>query len=131
MKDIKSGRDINIHGDLTINDNSTEYKLLIHCSNKELIEEEKHRRKILKNEHSAKLQRFIPIWTTCAVALAFAAIWYWLNGKIDVYSLLSGTSGTMLALASLSSYEKPNNFEQRQIDALEEIHNLLRDRGAR
>ena len=37
----------------------------------------------------------------------------------------------MLALASLSSYEKPNNFEQRQIDALEEIHNLLRDRGAR
>ncbi len=131
MKDIKSGRDINIHGDFTINDNSSQYKLLIHCNNEELIEEEKHRRKTLNKERTAKRQRFIPIWTFCAMALAFAAFWYWLQGKMDIFSLLSGGSGIMLGLTSLSTYEKPNDFEQRQIDALEEIHNLLRDRDVR
>lgn len=131
MKDIKSGRDINIHGDLTINDNSSEYKLLSHCNNNELVAEEKHRFQILSNERAAKFKRFIPIWSLCALALAFAALWYWLHGKMDLFSLLSGASGLILGLSSVSTYEKPNTFEQRQINALEEINDLLRDRGAR
>jgi hypothetical protein len=131
MKDIRSGRDINVHGDLTINDNSSEYKLIIHCNNNELFEEEKHRRKILRNERTAKFKRFIPIWATCAVALAFAALWYWLQGKMDLFSLLSGASGLIFGISSLSTYDKPNSFEQRQLDVLDEIHDLLRDRGVR
>ncbi|MGY2261510.1 hypothetical protein [Pseudomonas sp. SDO55104_S430] len=131
MKDIKSGRDINIHGDLTINDNSPSYKLLIHCSNEELIEEEKHRRRNLNKEKTAKFRRFIPIWAFSALALAFAAFWFWLHGKMDVFSLLIGVAGLILGFSSLNMYEKPNEFEQRQNNALEEIHNILRDRDAR
>jgi len=131
MRDINTGGDVNVQGDFIITDNSQEYKLLIHCNNAELLQEENHRRNILNKEKKSKRNRFIPIWVTAALLLSAAAVWFWMLGKMDIFSLLSGAAGIIIGLASLKTYEKPNSFEQRQHDALREIHDILRDRGVR
>lgn len=132
MRDIKAGRDINVDGQLIINDNSQqEYKLLIHCTNEELLDEEPHRKQNLAHERKAKLNRFLGFIALAALLVCCAAVWYWFNGKMDAFALVSGVAGLMLGFASLKIWEHPTEFEQRQIDALREIHMILRERGVR
>lgn len=129
MRDIKAGRDINVEGDIIVNDQSQEYKLLIHCTNSELLAEKQHRQGILAEERSAKFNRFMSGLGVAATLLFVAGAWYWFQGSTDIFSFLTGGSGFILGLASLKVYEKPTLFEQRQLAALQEIHMLLRERG--
>ena len=131
MRDIKADRDINVKGDMIVNDQSQEYKLLIHCSNDELIAEEQHRHGVLEGERSAKLNRFMTALGIAATLLFIAGVWYWFRRNVDLFSFFTGGAGFIVGLASLKVYEKPTLFEQRQLAALQEIHMLLRERGAR
>lgn len=131
MRDIKAGRDIKVEGDMIVNDQSKQYKLLIHCSNEELIAEEQHRYRVLKGERRAKFNMFMTTLGIAATLLFIASVWYWFHGNIDLFSLLVGGAGFMACLASFKIYEKPSVFEQRQLAALQEIHMLLRERGVR
>lgn len=132
MRDINAGRDINVDGPVIITDNSQQqYKLLIHCTNEELLEEEPLRKQNLALERKGKLNRFL-VFIAFAALLAFAAAtWYWFKGEMDAFSLVSGATGLMLGIASLKIWEHPTEFEQRQIDALNEIHMILKERGVR
>ena len=51
MRDVKTG-DISAGRDVVINDQSDQPKLLVQCTNEELLEEEQHRRSILRKEES-------------------------------------------------------------------------------
>jgi Na+/H+ antiporter NhaD/arsenite permease-like protein len=130
MRDFGSG---DIHGDVTINDhsNNVEYKLLIHCSNQELIHEEKHRISNLKRERARKNKILFKFLGFAAILMLLAAGWYFIQGKFDLVNCLTGGAGGVLALAALSQSDKRTPFEHRQISALEEISLILRDRGVR
>ncbi len=48
-----------------------------------------------------------------------------------MFSLLVGASGLTAAFVTIRFGDEPTIFEKRQIVALREIHNILRERGAR
>jgi predicted anti-sigma-YlaC factor YlaD len=130
LRDFNSG---DIHGDVTINDNSsnTDYKLLIHCSNEELLHEEQHRQDLLRKERSRKswvTWRFIAL---SALLLLIAAGWFYIQGEMNSVTLLVGAAGVMTGMATLKQVEQQTPFEQRQIATLNEINTLLRERRAR
>lgn len=132
MRDIHAGRDINVHGPVTVNDSSqAQYKLYIHCTNEELLEDEPVRLQNLNVERTAKLNRFLGFVALAALLVFAAATWYWINGKMDAFAFTSGVAGLMLGFASLKIWERPTEFEQRQVDALREIQLILRERGVR
>ncbi|WP_434155794.1 hypothetical protein [Pseudomonas sp. JZ134] len=130
MRDFNSG---DIHGDVTINDNSsnTEYKLLIHCTNEELLLEERHRSELLRRERSRKNGFTWKFIAFSALLLLIAAGWFYIQGAMNTVTLLIGAAGVITGMATLQQADKQTPFEQRQIATLNEIHTLLRERGAR
>ena len=131
MRDVNAGRDINVDGDFVVHDNSQQHKLLIHCTMEELFSEEPIRRQNLKEERRIKLNRFLSFIAFVAFIGFSAGVWYWFQGKVDMFSLLTGGAAFMLGLISFTNFERPTVFEQRQLLALAEINILLRERGAR
>ncbi|MDD2699838.1 MAG: hypothetical protein PHH36_01240 [Sideroxydans sp.] len=130
MRNFQSG---DIHGDVTINDNSnnTEYKLLIHCSNEELMQEESHRFNLLRDERSRKNKVIWKFVAATAILILIAATWFQITGAMNMVTFLMGAAGVMMGLAALQQADKQTPFEQRQIATLNEIHTLLRERGVR
>jgi hypothetical protein len=131
VRDFNVGNDVNVQGDMIINDQSNNYKLLIHCTNEELIEEEKLRKLNLKEEKTTKFKKFIFGFSVAGIIFFCAALIFWIKGDMNVYSLLLGFSSLFLAIQSIKFNEKPTEFEQRQLDALNEIQMILRERRQR
>lgn len=130
MRDFNSG---DIHGDVTINDHSSvdEYKLLQHCNNEELLHEEDHRRKVLKKERVRKNSITWKFIAFSAFLLLVAAGWFYFHGKMDAVTLFIGAAGVLTGMATLQQADKKTPFEKRQIETLNEIHTLLRERNVR
>mgnify|MGYP001260778373 CR=1 FL=1 len=130
MRDFNS-RDI--HGDVNINDNSnnSEYKLLINCSNEELVREEAHRQNLLSDERSRRLGITWKFLGLSALLLLAAAGWFYIKGAVDTASLIIGGAGVLVGIATLQRADKPAAFEQRQLATISEIRTLLRERGFR
>ncbi|WP_197975054.1 MULTISPECIES: hypothetical protein [unclassified Klebsiella] len=130
MRDFNSG---NINGDVTINDHSkqNEFKLLIYCDNDELISEEQHRLKILRKERNRKSTIVLKILAGCGLLMLFAGGWYFFHGQWDLVSGLTGLAGGVFSLATIYGSNTPTPFEKRQLDALQEINLILRERDFR
>lgn len=130
MRDFNSG---DIHGDVQINDNSnnTKYKLLIHCTPEELIQEESHRKALLADERSRKNRTNFRFFGLAIFLLFIASCWYWIQGAIDIASLVIGMAGVIVGIKTLQTSDTPTDFEKRQLLTLQEISTLLRERGVR
>ena len=129
MRDFNVGNDLHVKGDLHINDNSNQSKLLIDCSNNELFEERTHRKSLLSGERKSKWKRMAIAWLGIGCVLGIAAIWFYYQGNPNLSSLVLGLGGFGTAFASIKVLEQPTEFEARQIDALNEIRLILRERG--
>lgn len=123
----------NIHGNITINSKSenTKYKLLIHCNNEELLLEESHRRKLLRDERSQKNKIIWKFLFISAMLLTIAAIWFYFQHQMNTVTLLLGIAGILIGTVALQQADRQTPFEQRQNAILNEIHTLLRERGIR
>lgn len=123
----------NINGNITFNNKSenTKYKLLIHCNNEELLQEETHRRKLLRDERSQKNKTIWKFLFISAILLTIAAIWFYFQNQMNTVTLLLGIAGILIGIVALQQVDKQTPFEQRQIAVLNEIHTLLRERSIR
>jgi len=130
VRDFKAGRDINVEGDVHIIDNSTQPKLLVVCTNDELLAERVHRKTLLSQESKAKWKRLATAWVFLAAILGVASLWFYFKGDTNFSSLVLGLGGLAGGFATVKVLEKPNEFEARQIAALNEIKMILRERGA-
>lgn len=130
MRDFNSG---DIHGDVTVQDSSinNKYKLLIYCDNEELLAEEQHRRNILSKERGQKNRVTWKFLGFSGLMLMTAAVWFFFQDKMNIVSVLTGAAGVLIGFGTLQQADTPTSFEQRQIDALDEINILLRERGIR
>lgn len=130
MRDFKAGRDIHVNGDVVIHDESTQVgKLLINCTNEELIDERAHRKSVLRGERRRKLNRLVVAWVFSGLILSGLAIYFYLNGRSELSSLALGGGSIAIGLGSIKMFIEPNEFERRQIDALKEITYIMRERG--
>ena len=128
MRDFKSG---NIGGDVYIEDNSFEYKPLGQLSDDELIKEEKNRNSLLENERVDKHKNFLRTMAFAVILIIIAASWFFYKGDMNSMTFLLGAAGVIVALVSIRNMDEPSEFEVRQVQALNEIHMLLRERGVR
>lgn len=130
MRDFNSG---DIAGDVNIIDNSNnnQFKLLVHCDNEELLQEEVHRWGLVKQERNNRFYGVLRVFAFCAVLLLIAAGWYFIMGKMELINSLIGGAGVVVGLINLAQADKPTEFEVRQLNTLKEINTLLRERGVR
>lgn len=129
MRDFNNGGDI--IGNVTIHDNSVEYKPLNQCSNEELAYEEKHRQDILNKEQDRKNSIFFKFIGVSVGLCIIAFLWYSFSGGHSFASTALGASGVLLAFFSIGIVDTKTEFENRQISVLHEIHMLFRERGVR
>ena len=130
MRDFNVGNNLDVKGDLHINDNSNQSKLLIDCSNDELLDERNHRKDLLSSERKSKWKRMAIVWLGAGCILGIIAIWFYFQDKPNLSSLVLGIGGLLVAFASVKIFEHPTEFEARQVHALNEIRLILRERGA-
>ena len=132
MRDFSAGRDINVGGDVFIHDESIEVgKLLVNCTNEELIAERVHRKSVLSGERKRKLNRLVVAWVVSGLLLTAASVYLYLIGQTNLSSLLLGGGGIAIGLGSIKVMAEPNEFELRQQSTLKEIAYILRERGHR
>jgi hypothetical protein len=127
VHDFKAGRDVHVGGDLVINDTSEQYKLLSQCSTEELLAEREHRDALASKERR-KQQR----WQIYGMGVAIATF---APFQLGLVSALSNTvlsiiqvAGFVLGIATFLGGARPTEFEQRQLNTLNEIAHLLRER---
>ncbi|WP_312738088.1 hypothetical protein [Stenotrophomonas sp.] len=129
MRDFNAG---DIHGDVSINDNSSNiYKNLNQCTAAELLEEEQCRLKLLREEKAMRRGR---VYKLLGVAVLFglgAAGWFFLRGSMDAVAFVLGFLAVVVAFAGVKRADTPTDFELRQAATLRDIRTLLRERGAR
>ena len=130
MRDVRTG-DISAGGDIVINDQSHQPKLLVQCTNEELLEEEQHRRSILRKEESRRMRIHVPVFVVAGLLLLGAVVWFHVQGDFNMVSFLTGAGGIGLGLVNLKAMEQPSAFQIRQRVCLEEIDMILRERGFR
>lgn len=130
MRDFKANGDINVNGDIVINDySSQQHKPLVQCNVEELENEQAHRFKLLKDEKKRKRnESFGYVKFSFFVGIALS-LWFLLAGESNIAMYIVGIVGVIIPLfAAKSTSEETTEFELRQLEVLKEIEYLLRER---
>ncbi|MHC8381926.1 hypothetical protein [Pseudomonas sp. LB3P14] len=131
MRDFNNDGQINIHGDFNISDNSNnQHKLLIHCSNEELLQERPFRRENIKIEQKKKIRRLSPLYAIIVILLVATATWATIHGKTDIITLILGAASLLIGYQTLKATIDPNAFQVEEQNAVNEINKLLKQRRA-
>ena len=131
MQDFNNNGQINVQGDFNVTDNShNQHKLLIYCSNEELLEERPFRQENIRLEQARKIKRLRPLYVLCVLLFASAAAWATINGKGDLASFLMGAGGLFVGFQTLKATIEPNGFQIEEQNAVNEINKLLKQRRA-
>lgn len=129
MRDFNNGGDLNVSGDLIVGDRSENIgKLLVNCTNEELLQERPFRKENLRLERNRKLKAVIPILGTAVIMFIGSALWSTFNGKSDMASVFLGIGSLIVGYAALKGVAEPNDFEHQEREALREIRLILKSR---
>lgn len=129
MRDFNNDGQINVHGDFNIADNShTEHKLLINCTNEELLRDRPFRQENIRLEQDRKVKRLKPLYALSIFLFVTAAAWATINGKPDLAQFLIGGASLFLGYQSLKATVEPNAFQIEEQDAINEASKLLKQR---
>ncbi len=131
MRDFNNDGQINVHGDFNVTDNSqNQHKLLVNCSNEELLHERPFRQENIRIEQARKVGRLRPVYALSVLLFAAAAAWASINGKTDVASFIMGGASLFLGYQSLKATIEPNAFQIEEQNAVNEVTKLLKQRRA-
>ena len=129
MRDFNNDGQINVHGDFNVADIShNENKLLIHCSNAELLQERPFRQENIRLEQAKKVGRLKPLYALSVILFLAAAGWATFNSKPDLATFIIGGASLFLAYQSLKATVEPNAFQTEEQNAVIEIGKLLKQR---
>ncbi|MCP8900375.1 hypothetical protein [Gilvimarinus xylanilyticus] len=131
MRDFNNNGGINVKGDFNVTDNShNEHKLLIHCSNEELLRERPFRQENIKIEQGRKVKRLKPFYAVALILLLAAAAWGAWEGKTNLVSILLGAGSFLIGFQSIRATFEPNPFQIEERNAVNEINKILKQRRA-
>ncbi|WP_394293999.1 hypothetical protein [Aeromonas rivipollensis] len=130
MRDINNGGDINVNGDLVINDHSqnTVGKLLINCTNEELFQERPFRQENLRLERNRKMKRGALLLSFAVILFIISAVWGYIAGKSDFATLALNIGALVVGFATVKGVMEPNNFEIQEQNAINLINMILKSR---
>jgi hypothetical protein len=131
LQNFNNDGQINVQGDFNVTDNShNQHKLLIHCSNEELLEERPFRQENIRLEQARKVKRLRPFYIICVLLFVGAAAWTTINGKADLATFIMGAGSLFVGFQTLKATIEPNGFQIEEQDAVNEISKLLKQRRA-
>lgn len=130
MRDFNNNGQINIQqGSVSISDNYTEnYKLLIHCSNEELISERPYRIGNIELEQKRKIKKLIPMYFICACMLIATIYYIYFTQDKEIPSLIFGAGSFIVGYRALIETTAMNEFQREEQEAINEIDKLLKQR---
>jgi hypothetical protein len=131
MRDFKAGHDIHIEGDVHIDDRSNQPKFLAQCTNEELHAELAYRKQLLSRERTRKLKICSVLCGCAEAAICGVALWYYLQGNINLSFLIFGLGSMFAGAVSLQYVGGRNEVQQAHVNAILEIKLTLRERGAK
>lgn len=118
-----------MEGDFNVTDNSrNEQKLLIYCSNEELLRERPFRQENIKIEQGSKVKRLKPFYALSLLLLLAAAGWGAWEGKTNLVSILLGAGSFLIGFQSIRTTFESNPFQIEERNALNEINKILKQR---
>jgi len=132
MRDFNNSGQINIQeGNINISDNHTEnYKLLIHCSNAELMNERPFRVENIKLEQRRKVKKLIPMYFICACMFVATIYYIYFTQDKEIPSLIWGAGSFIVGYRALIATTSKNEFQREEQEAIDEIDKLLKQRRA-
>lgn len=130
MRDFNNNGQINIQqGSINISDNNSEnYKLLIYCSNEELINEKPFRIGNIKLEQKRKIKKLIPMYFICACMLIVSLYYIYFTQDKEIPSLIFGAGSFFIGYRALIETIAQNEFQKEEQEAINEIDKLLKQR---
>ncbi|MDP3008206.1 MAG: hypothetical protein Q8N30_03945 [Methylococcales bacterium] len=129
MRDFNNKGRLHIEGDFNINDASNnDYKLLINCTNDELLHEKIFRNENLKNEFKEKIRSFLPIYVLFTVLVLLFALCAFLYGMSDLFTFIFGASSVLTSSLSVYLTFEKNEFEIQETIAIKSIDLILKSR---
>ncbi|MBE2889717.1 DUF6106 family protein [Geobacter anodireducens] len=133
MRDFSNGGDMNVNGDLIINDHSQNEvgKPLIQCTSEYLIKEERpFRQENLRLEKHRKIKNSMPVLTAAVIVIIGSAVWAHIKGDTNLVTLVVGIGALLVGCAAIKGIVEPNQFEIQEQNAIREINNILKSRRA-
>lgn len=127
MRDFNNEGSINVNGNFNVGDNQ-QHKLLLHCSNEELLSERPFRKENIKIEQRKKIKRLLPFYGLSVVLLFTCAIWAMIKGNADLIAILMGLASVFTGILSIKATLEPNAFQIGEQNAVDEINTLLKQR---
>lgn len=130
MRDFNNNGQINIEqGNINIsNSYSNNYKLLIYCSNDELMNERPYRIENIKSEQKRKVKRMMPIYFICTCIFIFSLYYIFFTNDKEIPSLLFCAGSFILGFRMLIETISHNAFQREEQEAINEIDKLLKQR---
>lgn len=130
MRDFKANRDINVDGDVIINDSSIQQnKTIIECNSEELEAEYAHREELLREERINKGKESFGFVKFAFFSALGVSIWYFYIGDTTLAMYIVGLLTVFFLLFTAHSISnETTEFEVRQLEVLKEIEYLLRER---
>jgi hypothetical protein len=133
MRDFNNGGDMNVNGDLVINDHSQNNVggLLTNCTSEHLIKDERpFRQENLRFERNRKIKNVIPFLTCALILIIVAAVLAHIKGQPNFVSLALGIGSLVVGYAAIKGVLEPNAFEIQEQKAILEINLILKSRRA-
>lgn len=114
MRDFNNHGQINIQqGSINISDNNSEnYKLLIYCSNEELIKERPYRIGNIKLEQKRKIKKLIPMYFICACMVVLSLYYTYFTQHKEIASLVFGAGSFFVGYRTLMETITMNEFQK-------------------
>lgn len=130
MRDIRSEGDFVVNGDFTVNEGEqNDYIPFELCSLEQLQVAMQHHQNLAREERKRINNiSYKFLGAAIVVGLIFAG-WYFINGGIDKAMFIIGVVGVgMPAFLAFKNAEHHSEFEQRQINTVNNIYTLIRER---
>jgi hypothetical protein len=115
---------------ITDNSNNLKYKQLNQCNQNELTEQHQKRYQLYKDEVKNKKQYYFKFSLFISFLSTGISTYLYFIGKEDMAKFILAVGGFIMPIILYNKgVEQQSEFERRQIDAINEINYLLRERN--
>lgn len=131
MRDIRPEGDFVVNGNFSVNEGSQNEFIPFEQMNVEQLKYSlSHHQKLAKDERSRINTISFRLLGVALVVGLVLSVWYFINGGIDNAMFLIGLVGIgMPVMLALKNGERRSDFEQRQINTIDYLLTLIRERG--
>lgn len=131
MRDIRPRGDFVVNGDFTINEGDQSGFIPFEKMDVEQLQYYlRHHQKLAKEERSRINRVSLYLLAIALVVGLILSLWHFINDGVDIAMYLVGLVGIgMPVMLAIKTSEQKSRFEQRQINTINHLVDLIRERS--